>query len=672
MNRTVCRLLVVGMMAALLSIVSQPPQALAALAAPSNLSPSGVSQSGSPVLQWSRVGKAVKYEVQLATDPGFATLKYSATTTNHRATPTMTLPQQELFWRVRSINASNVKSNWAETSYTASEVSGPSLVAPADDPSGTEPLQQPDEPALLTWTPVSNAASYTIEIDDSDDFVGAKTYTSKTTSFLFQAADPTVPLNSWRVRAVFSGSYNSTWSDVGHFTIGALVAPTLTAPVDSPTTQVTDAMLDWEPVPGAVKYEVQVDTNDQFVDPLADKATVFSTRYAKPATLDNDQYWWRVRAIDVNGKASPWASSLNQFQRSWNDAPDLVYPNNSTLVGNPFYFQWDPVPHASSYQLEVSEDVNFSSKETCTTFNTTYTPGSQGNGCTPTPGNVTYWRVRGLDNPTGVLGLYSQARQFTYSPATVTQLSPSSGSTVSVPTLHWAAYPQAIKYVVTVRKASGAAVLTKTTYADSYTPTSRVRLDPSDGPFRWTVQAVRQDTEKTQVPTFARQPDVSGDRGCRRHPGPCLATAVTSQRHRVDTLPQSHLGARLRHRRRAGGVLHGLDQQAGQHLGRRPGRRLSVLRSDRPLGRLDQSPGVYNWSVSAIFIDWKHLPNRGDAFVRDHQCRQGYPVSGVCRDWCRLRQRGDDLREGAQQRPVKPSESLREPATDTRVQVEPG
>ncbi len=378
MNRTVCRLLVVAMMAALLSFVAQPPQALAALAAPSNLSPSGVSQSGSPVLQWSRVGKAVKYEVQLATDPGFTTLKYSATTTNHRATPTMTLPQQELFWRVRSVNASNVKSNWAETSYTASEIAGPSLVAPVDDPSGSEPLQQPDQPALLTWTPVPNAVSYTIEVDDSDEFVGAKTYTSKTTSYLFQAADPTVPLNSWRVRAVFSGSYNSTWSDVGHFTIGALVAPTLTAPIDSPTTQVTDAVLDWEPVPGAVKYEVQVDTNDQFVDPLADKATVYSTWYAKPATLDNDQYWWRVRAIDVNGKASPWAASLNQFQRSWNDVPELVHPNDSTLADDPFYYEWDPIPHASGYELEISEDANFSTKETCPTLNTTFTPWVSG------------------------------------------------------------------------------------------------------------------------------------------------------------------------------------------------------------------------------------------------------------------------------------------------------
>ena len=425
MNRTVCRLLVVAMTAALLSFVAQPPQALAALAAPSNLSPSGVSQSGSPVLQWSRVGKAVKYEVQLATDPGFTALKYSATTTNHRATPTMTLPQQELFWRVRSVNASNVKSNWAETSYTASEIAGPSLVAPVDDPSGSEPLQQPDQPALLTWTPVPNAVSYTIEVDDSDDFVGAKTYTSKTTSYLFQAADPTVPLNSWRVRAVFSGSYNSTWSDVGHFTIGALVAPTLTAPIDSPTTQVTDAVLDWEPVPGAVKYEVQVDTNDQFVDPLADKATVYSTWYAKPATLDNDQYWWRVRAIDVNGKASPWAASLNQFQRRWNDVPTSSTRRHSTLA-TPVLLPVEPDPARELLQLEISEDPNFSPKETCTTLKRRTRPWQP-------PGQRLHadrrqrhllartWRRL----PHHVLGLYSDIRQFTYSPATVTQLSPS-------------------------------------------------------------------------------------------------------------------------------------------------------------------------------------------------------------------------------------------------------
>lgn len=506
MKRTVSRLLVVGMIAALSQLVTHPSSALAAPPAPTNLSPSGVSTSGSPVLQWIRVSSALRYEVQLATDPGFSTVKYSTFTYNHRATPTFNLPQQELFWRVRAISASNVTGNWSETSFTASTVAGPSLVTPADDPSGSQPLQQPDEPVLLTWTPVPNAIGYAIETDDQDTFVGSQTFTSKTTSYLFQAADPIVPLYFWRVRALFSGGFNSTWSEVEHFTVASLVEPTLTAPADSPTTQVTDAVLDWEPVPGAVKYEVQVDTNDQFVDPLADKATVYSTRYARPNTLNNDQYWWRVRAIDVNGKPSPWAASLNQFQRRWTDRPTLAYPGDSAQVGNPFYFQWNPIEHAGSYRLEVSEDPSFSSYQSCISLHTTYTPGAQDTACMPTAGNVTYWRVRGVDSPTNVLGFYSDIHAFTYTPSIVNQTAPSNGATVDVPTLRWDDYAQAVKYIVTVKRASGVVAASDTTYANSWTPTGNVRLNPADGPFRWTVQAIRQDNAKTQIPTFASSP----------------------------------------------------------------------------------------------------------------------------------------------------------------------
>ena len=568
MNRTVCRLLVVAMMAALLSFVAQPPQALAALAAPSNLSPSGVSQSGSPVLQWSRVGKAVKYEVQLATDPGFTTLKYFATTTNHRATPTMTLPQQELFWRVRSVNASNVKSNWAETSYTASEIAGPSLVAPVDDLSGSEPLQQPDQPALLTWTPVPNAVSYTIEVDDSDDFVGAKTYASKTTSYLFQAADPTVPLNSWRVRAVFSGSYNTTWSDVGHFTIGALVAPTLTAPIDSPTTQVTDAVLDWEPVPGAVKYEVQVDTNDQFVDPLADKATVYSTWYAKPATLDNDQYWWRVRAIDVNGNASPWASSLNQFQRSWKDDPTSStrttarWATRSSTSGTR-----SPTPARTGSRSPRTRAST--ARETCTTLNTTYTPIS---------GLLADRRQRHLLAGPRRRQPHQRAAGSTRTsvssptrPPIVTQLSrrtappstcrPSAGRTTRRPS----------STRVTIRKANGSGGQSKTTFANSYTPTGQAPGSApttvrSAGPFKpWSGRREVPDPDVRQQPDSSTSPATSWTPLLT-----ALAASVAGQRRTVARFPNLTWEPAFDGDWQPGEVLHGVDQSSRAAPRRRP------------------------------------------------------------------------------------------------------
>ena len=72
-----------------------------------------------------------------------------------------------------------------------------------------------------------------------------------------------------------------------------------------------------------------------------------STRYARTDTYDNDQYWWQVRAIDVNGNASPWSTSLNQFQRNWPDQPELVYPADHDTAGIGLSYEWSPVPHAS-------------------------------------------------------------------------------------------------------------------------------------------------------------------------------------------------------------------------------------------------------------------------------------------------------------------------------------
>ncbi len=496
-HRTLSRLLVVALLAALVHL-GGASAAAAAPAVPTALAPTGTAVSGQPVLSWKRVAGAARYEVQLSADSGFSSLSYSVSTTNRRATPTTNLPGGELFWRVRGVGATGTRGAWATASFTGSEVAGPALVSP---PEG-ESLQQPDEAALLAWTPVVKATSYTIEIDDDDAFVQPKTYTSKTTSFLFPAPDPAVTY-SWHVKANFSGGFNTLWSEVGHFTIEPLPAPTLTAPDDSPSTQVTDAALDWEPVPGAVRYEIQVSTDDQF-NTIVDSATVYSTRYARPKTLGNDQYWWQVRAVDVNGKKSPWADYY-QFQRSWPDQPELIYPADSGSVSNPMYYEWSPVPHASSYELQLSSDPNFSpgQYDSCLTKQTTYTTRFGGDLCHPSPGYLWYWRVRGLDAPGGINGTWSQIHSFTFTPALVTQLSPPDAVSpaVDVPTLTWAPYPQAESYKVTIKKAGGGSV-TATTHSTSYTPTGSQRLDSADGPFTWTVQAIGDDGALTQIPLF--------------------------------------------------------------------------------------------------------------------------------------------------------------------------
>ena len=41
----------------------------------------------------------------------------------------------------------------------------------------------------------------------------------------------------------------------------------------------------------------------------------------RPTTLNSDQFWWRVRAVDLAGQPTPWTESLFGFQRQWPDKP---------------------------------------------------------------------------------------------------------------------------------------------------------------------------------------------------------------------------------------------------------------------------------------------------------------------------------------------------------------
>ena len=44
------------------------------------------------------------------------------------------------------------------------------------------------------------------------------------------------------------------------------------------------------------------------------------------SACDNNQYWWRVRAIDLLGQATPWTTSQNGFQPHYPEVPTPLYP----------------------------------------------------------------------------------------------------------------------------------------------------------------------------------------------------------------------------------------------------------------------------------------------------------------------------------------------------------
>ena len=499
-------------------------------AAPSS-APTGLSSTGTsiPTLSWNRMAGVTDYQVQGSESDSFATMVFDTTTTNTSYVPNRTLKSGPLYWRVRAYDGQG----WGPFSPAAAF--NVSVVAPPTNlsVSGGQATSPPVKPPVARWDAVPGAVSYTLQVDDEGDEVNNTDYTNiRGTSFVIPRPQA---MGDYfvRVRANFDyglQTQSSAWVkyDVDRLpdvtaiscATGIVCAPSPTDGV-RPSVTVQDVVLDWDPVPGASKYEIWVAKDISFNTPIDGPREVFGTRYSPESTYDNAPYFWKVRAVNAAGEKMPWPSTPNQFQRRWNMQPTLLYPPNDTSspVADDLYFQWTAVKHASSYRLDVGSDANFTPNtyNTCYTAQTTYTPGhGSSDPCQPTQGSVVYWRVKPLDRPTGTEGIFSdtdpdqpdnQAGRFVYDSGFVTLLSPASGAVldnnINLPTLRWSPQVDAQQYDVEIRNASGNVVSSVTTSALSWTPYDL--LDATQGPFRWTVVAVDGDGRRSPKLSAGRQ-----------------------------------------------------------------------------------------------------------------------------------------------------------------------
>lgn len=393
-----------------------------AVTAPGTLKAS-VRNSSTVVLSWTGPHAAQGYDLQVDNDPAYGSVEYQTTTPNTRAVPTTQLKPGLNHWRVRTVTSSG-QSAWKSGSFTIAPVGTPIPQSPANN----AVLAQPQDPPLLQWGGVQGAVSYVVEVDSDSDFIGAKTYTTRTTSLV--VPDPLTTGDwYWRVTADKGNGLVSLPSAVSQFTIQPLALPQITYPPNDVNQSMEDVVLDWTPVPGAATYDVQVALDSDFNNIALNATNIRATRFSPTPTLNNDQFWWRVRAVDLAGQPTPWTTSLYGFQRLWPETSTPTYPIGTPLAPGSYtdgkqFYEWSPVKHATRYELQVSPNLNFSPAVTqsCYTASTTYTPRNglnYGNDCGyPSGSTVYYWRVRPLDSPyPGPLpGFWSATQAFTYTP----------------------------------------------------------------------------------------------------------------------------------------------------------------------------------------------------------------------------------------------------------------
>lgn len=506
---------VAALLATGLALLGPAPAAHAAN--PVLVSPTGGQLvSGIPTLRWQRLTGTARYDLQLAADQGFTQRLVETSTVNPNFVPTSPLPaNQELWWRVKA--SATGDTGWTTGSFRIGAFSAPTITSLAADPGSA--LAQPANPLTVSWSRVSGAQSYTVQISTQPGFNDAaqrSEATVRTTSWA--PTDPQIADKQFytRVRANFDGGLQSPWSAVQSYQIGALSDAVLISPTFQQT--VTDVALDWKPVLGAVRYEVQVDANQSFGSGVIG-ATVVGTRWSPPNEFANRSYFWRVRGVDANGNAKDWSTvPVWQFTRGWDGQPQPEFPADNSVVGEPvqgsgerasrFYYQWRPselttqdedLSLASSYLLQISTDATFQSiLDQCSTTLTTYVPQGAGD-CFPDARGSYYWRVIGQDDfsQIGNLTAATQATvfRFTYRPDQVQTLTPAHTSggpvpRVTVPTLTWRPVNGSASYRVTVRSVTtGQVVVSRETPTTSFTP--RDELAP--GTYEWQVQTVSRD-----------------------------------------------------------------------------------------------------------------------------------------------------------------------------------
>jgi hypothetical protein len=412
----------------------QPPQ----LISPPN-NATGVSIF--PTFTWSASTGATSYRLQVIQGATTVFDQSNITSPNYTIVTGVLTANTWYYWRVNATGPSGT-STWSvswnfQTGNNAPPA--PALQSPLNNATNI-PLMP-----TLSWNPVTGADFYRIQVSTSNTFTTNVVDVTGINGTGYSVPSGILFNNMtyyWRVDANNNGGA-SPWSDIWAFsTIPAPpVPPTQLLPANNATNVSVTPTIDWTDSPGAATYHLQVSLNSSFTANVIDDITITSSQYLVPSGIlsGTTTYYWRVSGINVAGEGA--------FTGAWQfttmlGAPSIPLliapPNNSINISLTPTLDWNDVPGATSYRVQVATDPNF------TTPVINMVTGSQSQYTVPNGTlnyNVSYyWRVNATNS--GGTSAYSTVWKFTTVtsvPAAPTLIAPANNAVgvVLTPLLDW-------------------------------------------------------------------------------------------------------------------------------------------------------------------------------------------------------------------------------------------
>ena len=359
-----------------------------------------------PIFTWKAVRRAAKYEFQLSADSGFRSIVTGRTvdTYNRAYTLERSLPDGDYHWRVRAVNAKGDAGRWsARRSFTKRWSTRPTLLSPT----GETVVHYPTDQFLLRWEPVPNAVKYVVTLAAdaglASQVLGSADNPVETVGTALSPEGSLPPGQYWwAVTPVNAVGHRGARSAVGSFIWQWPSSTALQVTDLNADPRVYDPQFSWDRVPGAARYEVEVNSSQDFAAGskvcCADKT--IGTSLSPTKIFPNNTYYWRVRAFDADDASGVWNVGA-PFQKTFDPVEPYVpgfslrdnhgpLPTGSA-TSSPI-LRWDPVPGAASYDVEVVPfvlgDCNYGASSAVSwrvpTATTAWTPLATG-GTSPAP-----------------------------------------------------------------------------------------------------------------------------------------------------------------------------------------------------------------------------------------------------------------------------------------------
>lgn len=364
-----------------------------------------------PEFQWTPVGQATSYRLQLALDHRFAAIWRTVTTTANRYVPTDALPAGSYWWRVRAEGANGTRSTYTTArAFTrrwtvsdgsgarAKEVARPDNVGIEDFDAGTAGVQAPTNAMKIWWEPVADASHYEVQFDGDQVCVTSHTVLTPNTGTneaeQSQGGEQTCEFDTtelgihWiRVRAVDLTTGDqplySIWSDQARTPEETPPAPatfTLTpawtgATAAEPAVQtnppndhltVDSPVLEWNPSTLASAYRVVVARDRDFTNVVGDwKSTntrLIPTGFLWDHTAMRSYYWMVLPCLEFDDGQK----CLNENQavnrkgkfRSFRKQSLEISPKRTTRDDTPWTtFRWESLSHSVGMKSSPTRSV---------------------------------------------------------------------------------------------------------------------------------------------------------------------------------------------------------------------------------------------------------------------------------------------------------------------------